>query len=105
MKFWKCIDPWSRVVIVLTAGLFSLSLVVNGVTHDLFLESGVFLVSVKLILMTGKQAASEERLEMQLKEVKEMLARQIATSSSEARTARAEQWAPSEGSTQERKMA
>jgi len=104
MRFWKSIDPWSSFVIVLTAALFSLSLVVNGFTHDLFLEAGVFLVSVKLILMTGKHAASEERLEMHLKEVKEMLARQIATSSSEARTTRPGQRTLSEGSPEERKI-
>ena len=86
MKFWKSIDPWSGVVIVLTAILFGVSLVVQGITHDLFLESGVFLVSVKLILMTGKYAALERRIELQLDQIKQMLASQNATSSMEKRT-------------------
>lgn len=73
MKVFKLIDPWSGVVILLTVGLFSLSLAVKGFTHELFLESGVFLVSVKLILMAGKNAASEKRLEQHLNQIKSLL--------------------------------
>ncbi len=103
MRFCKGIDPWSGVVIVLTAGLFGLSLLVNGFTHDLFLESGVFLVSVKLILMTGKLAASEKRLETHLREIKEILTTQIATGSTVKRTVQAGQATAFEDSPQERK--
>ncbi|MGO9438193.1 MAG: hypothetical protein ACLP00_28310, partial [Terracidiphilus sp.] len=63
MKLFKSSDRWTKVVILLTVGLFSLSLAVKGFTHELFLEVGMFLVSVKLILMAGKNAASEERME------------------------------------------
>jgi len=73
MKLFKSSDPWTSVVILLTVGLFSLSLAVKGITHELFLESGVFLVSVKLILMAGKNAASEERIERQLDQIEELL--------------------------------
>jgi len=73
MKAFKSSDPWASVVIVLTVGLFILSLVVKGFTHELFLESGVFLVSVKLILMARKNAATEERLELHLNQIKELL--------------------------------
>jgi lipid-binding SYLF domain-containing protein len=75
MKLFKSGDPWASIVILLTVGLFSLSLVVKGFTHDLFLESGVFLVSVKLILMAGKNAASEERMERHLKQINALLSR------------------------------
>jgi hypothetical protein len=75
MKLFKSIDPWASVVIVLTVALFSCSLAVKGITHELFLESGVFLVSVKLILMAGKNAATEKRLELHLRQIKELLAR------------------------------
>jgi hypothetical protein len=78
MKLFKSTDPWSRGVILLTIGLFSLSLAVKGFTHELFLEAGVFLVSVKLILMAGKNAASEERVERQLSQIKALLARDPA---------------------------
>ena len=73
MKLFRSSDPWTRVVILLTVGLFSLSLAVKGFTHELFLEGGVFLVSVKLILMAGKNAASEERIERQLNRIENLL--------------------------------
>ncbi len=73
MKLFKFSDPGTSVVILLTVGLFSLSLVVKGFTHELFLEASVFLVSVKPILMTGKNAASEERIERRLNQIKELL--------------------------------
>jgi hypothetical protein len=73
MKIFKSADPSSGVVILLTVGLFSLSLAVKGITHELFLEAGVFLVSVKLILMAGKNAASEERIERHLNQIEELL--------------------------------
>ena len=74
MKLFKSSDPWASVVIVLTVGLFSCSLAVKGVTHELFLEAGVFLVSVKLILMGSKNAVTEKRLELHLRQIKELLA-------------------------------
>jgi len=74
MKIFKSNDPWASIVILLTVGLFSLSLAVKGITHELFLEAGVFLVSMKLILMAGKNAATEERLESHLKQIKGLLA-------------------------------
>jgi hypothetical protein len=71
----KSSDPWSILVIALTFGLFAIALFVNGFTHDVLLEAGVFLVSVKLILMAKKNVESEARIEKQLGEIKEMLAR------------------------------
>jgi len=74
MKVFKSGDPWATVVIALTVGLFGLSLAVKGFTHELFLDAGVFLVSVKLILMAAKNAAAEKRFELQLSQIKELLA-------------------------------
>jgi len=73
MKVFKSGDPWASVVIVLTVGLFGLSLAVKGFTHELLLDAGVFLVSVKLILMAVKNAAAEQRLELHLSQIKELL--------------------------------
>jgi hypothetical protein len=60
-------DPWSMVVIALTFVLFVTALFIKGFTHDMLLETGVFLVSVKLILMSHKNRIvaieTEERLE------------------------------------------
>jgi hypothetical protein len=50
-------DPWSAVVIALTLGLFLVSVFVKGFTHELLLEAGIFLVSVKLILLGQKNTA------------------------------------------------
>jgi len=47
-------DRGSLLVIVLTFVLFSVALFVKGLTHDILLEAGVFLVSVKLIMMSSK---------------------------------------------------
>ena len=49
-------DIASMVVIAVTFVLFSIAVVEKGLTHDLLLEAGVFLVSVKLILMNAKMA-------------------------------------------------
>ena len=38
----------------------------------------MFLVSVKLILMAGKNAATEKRLELQLRQIKELLAGNVS---------------------------
>jgi hypothetical protein len=78
MKVFKSGDPWATVVIVLTVGLFGLSLAVKGFTHELFLDAGVFLVSVKLILMASKNAAAEKRLELQLSQIKGLLAGDVS---------------------------
>jgi hypothetical protein len=63
----KHFDIWSMLVIALTLILFVTALVIKGLTHDLLLEAGVFLVSVKLILMSHKNSVlaieTEDRLE------------------------------------------
>lgn len=48
------LDLGSRLVIVVTFVLFAIALFVKGLGHDILLEAGVFLVSVKLILTTYK---------------------------------------------------
>jgi hypothetical protein len=50
----KPYDLASLVVVLLTFVLFVLALFTKGFTHDLLLEAGVFLVSVKLIIMSAK---------------------------------------------------
>ena len=55
-------DPGSLLVIVVTLVLFTVALFAKGLTHDLLLEAGVFLVSVKLIIMSYKQGVATDRL-------------------------------------------
>ena len=74
MNLFKSSDPWAFIVIGLSFGLFGLALILKGFTHDVLLEAGVFLVSVKLIVMAKKNAETENRLERHLMEIKESLA-------------------------------
>lgn len=67
-------DTASIVVVSVTFILFVLALFAKGFTHDLLLEAGVFLVSVKLILLTYKNSVSNQILEQKLEEIKDMLA-------------------------------
>ena len=71
----KHFDTWSWVVIVTTLVLFAVALFLKGMSHDLLLEAGVFLVSVKLILMTYKNGASTDQLKSKLDEIHATLER------------------------------
>lgn len=62
----KHIDMWSFIVVVATLVLFVAALFAKGLTHDLFLEAGVFLVSAKIILMSYRNRVAVERLEQKL---------------------------------------
>lgn len=65
----KHFDPGSLLVILITLVLFVVALFVKGLTHDLLLESGVFLVSVKLIIMGYKNSVATHELQERLGEV------------------------------------
>jgi hypothetical protein len=52
----KHMDSASQVVVVVTFALFVAALFIKGFGHDLLLEAGVFLVSLKLILMAYKNS-------------------------------------------------
>lgn len=54
------IDIGSFIIALITLGLFVASLFVKGLPHDLFLETGVFLVSVKIIVMADYISLSYE---------------------------------------------
>lgn len=69
----KYIDIGSILIIIITFVLFVLALLFTGFTHDILLEAGVFLVSVKLIIMAYKASISSSKIELELKEIKEIL--------------------------------
>ncbi len=73
LKTDKYLDAGSKATIVITLVLFIVSLFFTGFTHDLLLETGVFLVSVKLILMAYKSNRTTKKLDRELKEIKEMI--------------------------------
>jgi hypothetical protein len=59
-------DVASLVVIAITFLLFAIAVVEKGLTHDLLLEAGVFLVSVKLILMSAKMTRATDETRRRL---------------------------------------
>jgi len=71
----KSFDAGSLGIIAVTLVLFVAALFVKGLTHDLLLEAGVFLVSVKLIVMSFKNAVASQRLHEELSEIRESLQR------------------------------
>ena len=54
-------------------GTILVIVIVKGFTHDLLLEAGVFLVSVKLILMSYKNGLNHIELQKDLQEIKKLL--------------------------------
>lgn len=67
------VDMGSYVVIVITFILFAMALFFKGITHDLLLEAGVFLVSVKLVIMSYKNNEFTKHLDDELHEIKDIL--------------------------------
>ena len=70
----KHFDMASLIVILITFVLFTVALFVKGFTHDLLLEAGVLLVSIKLIMMAYKNNTDAKEIRQELGEIKQMLA-------------------------------
>jgi hypothetical protein len=66
-------DFWSLVVIALTFALFIVALFIKGLTHEILLEAGVFLVSLKLIMMSHKNSLLAKKTQFQLERIVESL--------------------------------
>lgn len=60
------IDSGSLIVALVTLLLFVAALFTKGLSHDLFLEAGVFLVSVKIIITTYKNSVAVGHLDEKL---------------------------------------
>ena len=69
------LDVASTIVIVITFVLFTIAVFEKGLTHDLLLEAGVFLVSAKLILMNAKSNAADAKMDTRLTAIEATLAR------------------------------
>ncbi len=72
-------DPGSLIVMFVTLVLFIGSIFTKGLTHELLLETGVFLVSVKLIIMAYKNRVTAEAIQAQLKDIRELLEKQTGS--------------------------
>jgi hypothetical protein len=68
-------DVASWVVVAITFALFGLAVVEKGLTHDLLLEAGVFLVSVKLIMMSAKMSRASQETRARLEALQASLDR------------------------------
>jgi hypothetical protein len=69
----KHYDPWAIIVVALTLILFITALFLKGLSHDLLLETGVFLVSVKLIMMSYKNSILAQHTEERLEQIYSLL--------------------------------
>ena len=75
MEIRKHFDGGSVAVITVTFVLFAVALVVKGMTHDLLLEAGVLLVSIKLIMMSYKLSIMTGKTKNRLDELIETVRR------------------------------
>lgn len=69
MGLQRRFDGWSLLVMAVTLVLFLIAPFTVGSTHDLLVEAGVFLVSVKLILVGYKMSASNDAIQRRLEEI------------------------------------
>ena len=74
-KFLQPIDIASQLVIVTTFVLFVVALFIKGFGHGLLLEGGVFLISVKLIVMAHKNSLLAKDLDDRLDRLEATLTR------------------------------
>ena len=69
MELKKKLDLSSFIVIVLTFILFAGAIISKGISHDLLLEAGIFLVSIKLIFMAYKNKIMEKEIKEKLENI------------------------------------
>jgi hypothetical protein len=73
MPNYRILDVGSYVTIAITLILFVVALFAKGLTKDLLLEAGVFLVSAKLVLMAHKSALVTDELRSELRQIRALL--------------------------------
>jgi hypothetical protein len=69
----KNFDLSSIIVIIITFILFVIALFTKGLTHDILLEAGVLLVSVKLIIMAYRTEVFYQDILEEVKKLNECL--------------------------------
>jgi hypothetical protein len=69
----KYFDNGTIFVIIVTGLLFIVALFVKGFTHDLLLEAGILMVSIKLIMMAYRNSLNYDELKKELCEIKQLL--------------------------------
>ena len=66
-------DIGTLLVILVTLALFIAAIFLKGLTHDLVLEAAVFMVSVKLIVMSYKHAVASREIREDLSAILDTL--------------------------------
>ena len=69
-KYFSVADT---VVILTTFVLFTAAVFTRGITHYLFLEAGVLLVSIKIIMMNYKNYLATSNIIKEMEEIKKMI--------------------------------
>lgn len=69
-KYLSTID---LIVIIVTFLLFTIALFVKGLTHDILVEAGVLLVSIKIIVMNYRITISNKAILEKLDEIRETM--------------------------------
>jgi hypothetical protein len=69
----KYFDRGTIIVIIITVLLFTVALFVKGFTHNLLLEAGVLLVSIKLIMMAYRNSLNYSDLKKEMSEIRRLL--------------------------------
>jgi len=69
----KHVDLNSLIIIFITFILFFIALFVKGFTHDMLLEAGVLVVSIKLIMMAYQHRVYIDELKEELREIKALI--------------------------------
>jgi hypothetical protein len=76
-KFTKCMRKYlstiDLIVIIVTFLLFTIALFVKGLTHDILVEAGVLLVSIKIIVMNYRITVSNKAILEKLDEIRETI--------------------------------
>ena len=73
LKLRERLDMGSLVIIFITFTLFVVSLFQKGLSHEILIDTGIFLVSVKLIVMSFKNNLYMKDLNQQLEEIKKLI--------------------------------
>ncbi len=73
MRDTKALDIGSIITIAITLVLFVTALFLKGLSHDILLEAGVFLVSAKLVLMGHKNVIMAEDFHAELQHIRKIL--------------------------------
>jgi hypothetical protein len=69
----KHLDLGSIIILLITLVLFIAALFFKGLTHDILLEAGVFLVSVKVIMMAYNISQHANEIIREIRELKDAM--------------------------------